>query len=229
MLLLGGALLAPSAALAEYKENYVGDMKDYRADYEDTFVFLARDYNLGFVELRAANPTVDPWLPGAGTRLTLPTRHLLPDAPRSGIVKLIHVKTLGGVVKAGQDLIELVPVEDTLLVEVKIRPADIGFVHAGQKASVKITAYDYAIYGQLEAKVENISADTIVDERDRTAEPFFRVRLRTTKATLGTPERPLPIQPGMGASADIQTGQRSLLTYLTKPIFKTFTGALGER
>jgi adhesin transport system membrane fusion protein len=150
-------------------------------------------------------------------------------APRSGIVKQIHVKTIGGVVKAGQDLVELVPVEDTLLVEVKIRPADIGFVHTGQKASVKISAYDYAIYGQLDATVENISADTIVDERDRTSEPFFRVRLRTTRATLGTPDRPLPIQPGMGASADIETGQRSLLTYLTKPIFKTFTGALGER
>lgn len=150
-------------------------------------------------------------------------------APRGGIVKQIHVKTIGGVVKAGQDLIELVPIEDTLLVEVKIRPADIGFVHAGQKASVKITAYDYAIYGQLPAHVEDISADTIIDERDRTAEPFFRVRLRTTKSTLGTPERPLPIQPGMVASADIETGRRSVLTYLTKPIFKTFTGALGER
>lgn len=150
-------------------------------------------------------------------------------APRSGIVKQIHVKTIGGVVKAGQDLVELVPVEDTLLVEVKIRPSDIGFVHTGQKASVKISAYDYAIYGQLDATVENISADTIIDERDRTAEPFFRVRLRTTKATLGTADRPLPIQPGMGASADIETGQRSLLTYLTKPIFKTFTGAFGER
>ncbi len=150
-------------------------------------------------------------------------------APRSGIVKQIHVKTIGGVVKAGQDLVELVPVEDTLLVEVRIRPADIGFVHVGQHASVKITAYDYAIYGQLDAKVEEISADTLIDERDRTAGPYFRVRLRTAKATLGTPERPLPILPGMVASADIETGRRSVLTYLTKPIFKTFTSAMGER
>lgn len=86
MLLLGCAALAPAAARAEYGGNAVGDMIEYRANYEDTFVFLARDYNLGFVELRAANPHVDPWLPGEGTKLVLPGRHLLPDAPRSGIV-----------------------------------------------------------------------------------------------------------------------------------------------
>ncbi len=79
-------ILAPLAAHAEYALPYIGDMTEYRAKYEDTFVYLARDYNLGFVEMRAANPTVDPWLPGAGTRLILPTRHILPDAERKGIV-----------------------------------------------------------------------------------------------------------------------------------------------
>jgi L,D-transpeptidase ErfK/SrfK len=77
---------ATASAMAEYKENYVGDMIEYRAKYEDTFVFLARDYNLGYVEMRAANPGVDPWIPGKGKKLILPTRHLLPDAPREGIV-----------------------------------------------------------------------------------------------------------------------------------------------
>src|SRR5262249_46927461 len=88
-------------------------------------------------------------------------------APLDGIVKQINVKTIGGVVKPGQDLIELVPVEDTLIVEVKIKPSDIGFVHVGQRAAIKVTAYDYSIYGQIEAHVEDVSADSIIDERDR--------------------------------------------------------------
>ena len=150
-------------------------------------------------------------------------------APMRGTVKQIYVKTVGGVVKAGQDVIELVPVEDTLLVEIKVRPSDVGFVHLGQHASVKVTAFDYALYGQLNAKVEDISADSIVDERDKSGEAFFRVRLRTEKTTVGTDARPLPIHPGMTVSADIQTGERTVLTYLMKPIFKTLTSAMGER
>ncbi|MCC7049504.1 MAG: HlyD family type I secretion periplasmic adaptor subunit, partial [Alphaproteobacteria bacterium] len=104
-----------------------------------------------------------------------------------------------------------------------------GFVHVGQHASVKVTAFDYAIYGQLPAKVEDISADSIVDERDRAGEPYFRVRLRTDQTTLGTAQRPLTIHPGMTVSADIETGTRTVLTYLMKPIFKTLTSAMGER
>src|SRR5262245_38881979 len=79
-------LIAPVAARAEYALPYIGDTMEYRAKYEDTFVYLARDYNLGFVEMRAANPTVDPWIPGEGTKIILPTRHLLPDAQRKGVV-----------------------------------------------------------------------------------------------------------------------------------------------
>lgn len=150
-------------------------------------------------------------------------------APMRATVKQIHVKTVGGVVKPGQDLVELVPVEDTLLVEVRIRPSDVGFVHPGQHASVKVTAFDYAIYGQLEARVEDVSADSIVDEQDRLREPYFRVRLRTAATTLGPPDRKLTIHPGMTVTADIQTGERTVLTYLLKPIFKTFTSAMGER
>jgi adhesin transport system membrane fusion protein len=150
-------------------------------------------------------------------------------APMRATVKQIHLKTVGGVARPGQDLVELVPVEDTLLVEVRIRPADVGFVHVGQHASVKVTAFDYAIYGQLAAKVEDISADSIGDETDRTREPYFRVRLRTEKNALGPPDRPLLIHPGMTVSADIQTGERTVLTYLLKPIFKTLTSAMGER
>lgn len=151
-------------------------------------------------------------------------------APLNGVVKQIYVKTVGGTVKPGQDLVEVVPTEDTLLVEIKIRPADVGFVRVGQHASIKITAYDYSLFGALDAKVEDISADTFAEERAGPgAEPYFRVRLRTTKSFLGTPDRPMPISPGMVVTADIQTGERTVLTYLTKPFFKTIGGALGER
>lgn len=151
-------------------------------------------------------------------------------APLNGVVKQIYIKTVGGAVKPGQDLIEVVPTEDTLLVEVKIKPADVGFVRIGQNASVKVSAYDYSLFGSLEAKVEDISADTFVEERAPPGtEPYFRVRLRTTKSSLGTPDRPMPISPGMVVTADIQTGERTVLTYLTKPFFKTLGSSLGER
>ena len=150
-------------------------------------------------------------------------------SPMRGTVKQIMVKTVGGVVKPGQDLIEVVPLEDTLLFEVKVSPADVGFVHPGQKASVKVTAFDYSIYGSLDAKVEDISADSIVDQQDREQRPYFRVRLRSQKTAFGSGAKPLAIQPGMTVSADILTGDRSILTYLLKPFFKTMSSALGER
>ncbi|MGQ0675633.1 MAG: HlyD family type I secretion periplasmic adaptor subunit [Rhodospirillales bacterium] len=151
-------------------------------------------------------------------------------APLSGVVKQIYVKTIGGTVKPGQDLVEVVPTEDTLLIEIKVKPADVGFVRAGQKANVKVSAYDYSLFGSLDAKVEDISADSFVDERPGAAsEPYFRVRLRTAKSFLGPADRPLPISPGMVVNADILTGERTVLTYLTKPFFKTIASALGER
>ena len=151
-------------------------------------------------------------------------------APLTGVVKQIYVKTIGGTVKPGQDLVEVVPSEDTLLVEVRIKPADVGFVRVGHKANVKVSAYDYSLFGTLDAAVEDISADTFVDERAPPGtEPYFRVRLRTKKSFLGPADRPLPISPGMQVTADILTGERTVLTYLTKPFFKTVTSALGER
>jgi len=151
-------------------------------------------------------------------------------APLNGVVKQIYIKTVGGAVKPGQDLIEVVPTEDTLLVEIKIKPADVGFVRIGQPASVKVTAYDYSLFGALEAKVEDVSADTFTEDRPVPgSEPYFRVRLRTNKNSLGTPDRPMPISPGMIVTADIQTGERTVLTYLTKPFFKTLGSSLGER
>jgi adhesin transport system membrane fusion protein len=147
-------------------------------------------------------------------------------SPVRGTVKELKVTTVGGVIRPGQDIVEIVPLEDRLLIEAQIRPADIAFIRPGQPATVKITAYDYSIYGGLKAELEQISADTIQDERN---ERWFRVRLRTERAQLGASENPLPIIPGMTASVEILTGRKSVLDYLLKPILKARDRALRER
>jgi adhesin transport system membrane fusion protein len=149
-------------------------------------------------------------------------------SPVRGTVKDVKVTTIGEVIKPGQDLIEIVPLEDTLLVEAKVRPADVAFLHPGQPATVKITAYDFSIYGGLKAQVEDISADTIKDDTPNGG-TFFRVTLRTEKNALGKGDKSLPIIPGMTASAEILTGQKSVLDYLLKPLLKARDEALHER
>ncbi|GBD43113.1 Type I secretion system membrane fusion protein PrsE [bacterium HR40] len=147
-------------------------------------------------------------------------------SPVRGTVKKLHVNTIGGVVQPGADLVEIVPLEDTLLVEANIRPSDIAFIRPGQPARVKITAYDYAIYGSLDGRVEHISADTITNER---GESFFIIRVRTDRNYLGTAEHPLQIIPGMTAEVDILTGRKTVLDYLLKPVLKARYNALTER
>jgi adhesin transport system membrane fusion protein len=149
-------------------------------------------------------------------------------SPVRGTIKDVKVTTIGEVIKPGEDLVEIVPLEDTLLVEAKVRPADVAFLHPGQPATVKITAYDFSIYGGLKARVEDISADTIKDDTPNGG-TFFRVTLRTDKNSLGTADKPLPIIPGMTASAEILTGQKSVLDYLLKPLLKARDEALHER
>ncbi|MTI15316.1 HlyD family type I secretion periplasmic adaptor subunit [Sansalvadorimonas verongulae] len=148
------------------------------------------------------------------------------QAPLAGIVKKIHVTTVGGVVQPGMDLIEIVPVEEALLVEAKINPKDVAFLQIGDEAIVKLTAYDFAIYGGLEGVVDHISADTIVDEE---GESFYQVLIRTNSSHLGTEEKPLEIIPGMHAQVDIVTGKKTILSYLLKPILKARDNALTER
>jgi adhesin transport system membrane fusion protein len=148
-------------------------------------------------------------------------------SPVHGTVKEIKVRTVGGVVQPGQDLMEIVPIEDTLLVEAQVRPSDIAFMYPNQKAVIKITAYDFSIYGGLDAVVEQISADSIEDKEK--GESFFRVYLRTDKNYLGTAEDPLPIIPGMTASVDVLTGEKTVLEYLMKPILRARDSALRER
>ncbi|MEE9452377.1 MAG: HlyD family type I secretion periplasmic adaptor subunit [Gammaproteobacteria bacterium] len=149
-------------------------------------------------------------------------------SPVRGIVNQIKVTTIGAIGQPGTDLMEIVPLDDTLLIEAKIRPSDIGFLHPGQKAMVKITAYDFSIYGGLEGTLERISADTLEDEQDKD-ESFYLIRVRTTENQLGTAGEPLFIIPGMSATVDILTGEKSVLQYFLKPILKAKQNALRER
>ena len=148
-------------------------------------------------------------------------------SPVKGTVKEIKTRTIGGVIQPAQDIMEIVPIEDSLLIEAQIRPQDRGFIAPNQKAKVKITAYDYSIYGGLDATLEQISADAIENEKK---ELFFRVRLRTDKNFLvGKQGEQLPIIPGMTATVDILTGNKTVLEYLLKPILKARETALTER
>jgi len=148
-------------------------------------------------------------------------------APVDGVVNKLNVNTLGGVVQAGETLVEIVPQEDSLRIEAKITPRDIAFVHPGQHALVKITAYDFSIYGGLEGEVEQISADSSIDKDSR--QVFYLVTIKTLTNQLGGPKSNLTIFPGMVASVDIVTGKKSVLDYILKPINKAREEALRER
>ncbi|MDH4191289.1 MAG: HlyD family type I secretion periplasmic adaptor subunit [Betaproteobacteria bacterium] len=147
-------------------------------------------------------------------------------APMDGIVKLIPNKTLGGVVQPGSTMVEIVPVEDTLLIETHLRPADIAFVRAGQRAIVKVTAYDYSVFGGLEGRIERVSADSMVPQQ---GEPYYVAHVRTNANAINYHGKKLSIAPGMLASVDVITGKRSVLYYLAKPINRARERAMSER
>jgi adhesin transport system membrane fusion protein len=148
-------------------------------------------------------------------------------APVRGIVKRINVKTVGGVVQPGADILEIVPLEDTLVVEVRVRPSDIGFLRPDQPAMVKISAFDYSIYGGMPGKVEQISADTIDDVRQNVS--YYRVLVRTATNVLEGRAGRYEIIPGMTATVDILTGKKTVLDYVLKPLIKAKDSALRER
>ncbi|MES2886784.1 MAG: HlyD family type I secretion periplasmic adaptor subunit [Pseudomonadota bacterium] len=144
-------------------------------------------------------------------------------SPVRGRVQRLLANTVGGVVQPGKDLVEIVPLDDTLVLEAKVQPRDVAFIYPGQSANVKFTAYDFAVYGGLSAKVENISPDTVVDDKGNA---FYLVRVRTTQAHFN--EKMLII-PGMTAEVDILTGRKTVLSYLLKPVLKARAYALSER
>jgi adhesin transport system membrane fusion protein len=148
-------------------------------------------------------------------------------SPLEGFVNKLHVTTVGGVVKSGEPLVEITPMEESLLVEARISPRDIAFISPNQKALVKLTAYDFSVYGGLEGKVAVVSSDSIVDEVKQ--ETYYVVTVKTDESVLQKDDEALPILPGMVASVDIITGKKSVLDYLLKPILKARYEALRER
>jgi len=148
------------------------------------------------------------------------------QSPMKGVVQKLFVHTIGGVIQPGQEIMEIVPSDQALLVEVKIKPSDIAFIYFGQKAIVKFSAYDFAIYGGLDGQVVYIGADTQKDEKDNV---FYQVRIKTTKNHLTKNGEKLKIIPGMTVSVDIITGQKSVLDYILKPILKTKQYTFTER
>ncbi len=144
-------------------------------------------------------------------------------SPVRGRIQRLLANTVGGVVQPGKDIVEIVPLDDSLVLDARVQPRDIAFIHPNQKANVKFTAYDFSIYGGLDATVENISPDTVIDEKGNA---YYVVRVRTHMASFN---EKLPIIPGMTAEVDILTGQKSVLSYLLKPVLKVKSYALRER
>lgn len=160
------------------------------------------------------------------TALDDKVKRTLVRSPVNGTVQQLLINTIGGVIQPGMDLIEVVPAQDNLLVEAKIKPSDIAFLRPQLEAMVKFSAYDFAIHGGLKGKLSHISADTITDDK---GESYYQVRIKTEKNYLGNKSKPLPIMVGMTASVDIITGKKTVLDYLLKPILKAKQSAMRER
>lgn len=199
------------AQLAEARNKLEGAAAKFRSDAANELAPAKAD----FAGTNASNIAVEDRLARTAIRSSL-----------TGIVKQIKVNTVGGVIQPGMEVMEIVPLEDKLLIEAKIRPSDIGFLRPGQPALVKISAYDFSIYGGLEATVENITADSITTDK---GESFYLIRVRTTRNSLGSSEKPLAIIPGMLATVHIRTGKKSVLSYLLKPVMKAKYDAMRER
>jgi adhesin transport system membrane fusion protein len=148
-------------------------------------------------------------------------------SPVDGVVNDVQVTTIGQYVQPGQKIMEVVPLGEKLLVETRVKPSDIAFIKVGDKALVKVTAYDFSIYGGLDGRVVQVSADSIYDENEKQA--YFTVIVETDKSSLSASGHNLPINPGMMTDTQIITGYKSVLTYLLKPVLKARSEALRER
>ena len=152
------------------------------------------------------------------------------QAPAKGIVKNIRLNTEGGVLRAGEELMQILPTESDLIVEAKLKPVDVGFIKVGLPVTIKLDAYDYSIFGSMRGVVSYISADTLTEETRQGELTFYRVQIRIHEYEFkGSQAKSIDVRPGLTASVEIRTGARSVLYYLTKPLVKSFGRALGER
>lgn len=151
-------------------------------------------------------------------------------SPMDGIVRNVRLTTLGGVAKPGEEIMQIVPIDDNLIIEAKVKPADIAFIKPGLPVTVKLDAYDYSIYGTLKGEVTYISADTLSEDIRGNEQPYYRVQVKTSIRNLVDKNKErIDIQPGMTAVVEIKTGKKTVLSYLTKPITKTISESMGER
>ena len=197
-------------------------IEEARRKIADTELAFRSAASTDLAEARAQLAKLSETLPALEDRLSRTEVR----APARGTVKVIPNKTPGGVVQPGSALAELVPLDDKLLVEARIRPSDIAFVSSGQRAVVKLAAYDYSIYGGLDGKVEYVSADSLQPQQ---GEPYFIAHVRTDASGVAFQGKVLPVIPGMTATVDVLTGHRTVLHYLLKPINKARERALRER
>jgi adhesin transport system membrane fusion protein len=200
-----------------------------RSKIDESLVAL-RELKLNFINKAKAELNEVSSQVGEGTATSLALKDRLERtqvrSPVNGTVNRLLINTVGGVVQPGMNLVEIVPTEGTLLIQAKIKPSDIAFLRPAQEAKVRFTAYDYTTYGGLDAKLEHIGADSITDEKGNS---YYHVQLRTDRNYLGPKEKPLPIIPGMVATADILTGKKTVLSYLLKPALRAKSMALRER
>mgnify|MGYP003418420947 CR=1 FL=1 len=151
-------------------------------------------------------------------------------SPMDGVVRNVRLTTLGGVARPGEEIMQIVPLSDDMLIEAKVKPSEVAFVRAGLPASVKLDAYDYTVYGALPGEVVYISADTLTEEVRGSEQPYYRVQIKThARHLVGRENQRIVIQPGMTSSVEIKTGSSTVWRYLTKPITKTLHESLGER
>ncbi|MDJ0827183.1 MAG: HlyD family type I secretion periplasmic adaptor subunit [Rhodobacter sp.] len=142
-------------------------------------------------------------------------------SPMTGIVNALEITTIGGVVRPGEEILEIIPLGEELFVEARVKPENIASVERGQPATVKLSAYDYTIYGTLKGRVDFVSADTFEDDRNPRAEPFYRVTVKVDMDSLTDRQQEIEIRPGMRATAELQTGSKTVLQYLLKPLYKS--------
>jgi adhesin transport system membrane fusion protein len=142
-------------------------------------------------------------------------------APMRGVVNNLGVTTIGGTIRAGEEIFQIIPLDDALFVEAHVKPQDIANVTTGQTATVKLSAYDYTIYGSLSGVVQNISADTFKDERRADADPYYRVSVRVDMEDLGVRQQKIEMRPGLQANVELHTGEKTILHYLTKPLYRS--------
>ncbi|WP_293573361.1 HlyD family type I secretion periplasmic adaptor subunit [Phaeobacter sp.] len=142
-------------------------------------------------------------------------------SPMAGIVNSLSITTIGGVIRPGEEILEIIPLGEEMFVEARVKPEDIASVQPGQSATIKLSAYDYTIYGSLRGTVDFVSADTFEDERNPRAEPYYRVTVKVDRTQFTERQQAIEIRPGMRATAELQTGEKTILQYMLKPLYKS--------